>query len=266
MSQIRSFTRSSRDGRPYAAGFKANSRGPGGLIESRLLKVFGAGECEAICPPVRVALADQAPRIGAHQFSSCSRLERRLEQLHQGTLAREEGSMRAEQQPVHGDRTPIAGFVPSISRPTPPFPSVAAMSNVTCVSRTRAGTLFPSSGPAELINCTFADGTFFNTSTSGDTFTGGTIDRRMMHALVFQTQDDLDQHAPLRRLGEQPRELGVIERVAVIGRIEPHAAHAVSLVAAPQVFFPVRPGRVDAADGDQHAVSVRSGTPRPVGG
>src|SRR4051812_24681018 len=113
MSQIRSFTRSSRDGKPYAAGFNANSRGPGGFIEVRPLRVSGAGVCEGpACPTVRVALADQAPRIAAHQLLQLLQAQRRLEQLHQGALAGEEGGMRAEDEPVHGDRTPITRVRP----------------------------------------------------------------------------------------------------------------------------------------------------------
>ena len=74
---------------------------------------------------------------------------------------------------------------------------------------------------------------------------------RVVHPLVLHPDGDLhEQPAPGRR-GQQPEYFRVVERVSMVRRIEPDAAHLVLLVAAPQVLFPVRPGRVNAADGDQ---------------
>jgi len=41
-------------------------------------------------------------------------------------------------------------------------------------------------------------------------------------------------------------------------RIKPQAVHAVLFMTTPYVFFPVGPGWVDAAKGNQHAVAVCS--------
>src|SRR5690242_594851 len=50
----------------------------------------------------------------------------------------------------------------------------------------------------------------------------------------------------------------MIESVSVIRRIQPYAGHAVLLVTTPEVFFPVRPGWIDAANGDEQAIAARA--------
>src|SRR5215204_2489729 len=90
MSQIRSLTSSSRVGRPYAAGSKANSRAAG-FIGSLSIRF----------------LANQAAGIDMHELRELLQTQRRLEQFQQGALAGEIWSMRSKQQPLDGDRTLI---------------------------------------------------------------------------------------------------------------------------------------------------------------
>src|SRR5262245_37499452 len=95
MSQMRSFTRSSRVGRPYAAGSSAKSR----AVEGFILGAF--------CNLPGKASADQASGVGVRQLLELLAAQRRLEQLHQGAFTREKRCMRAEHQPLNGDRTAI---------------------------------------------------------------------------------------------------------------------------------------------------------------
>ncbi len=56
---------------------------------------------------VEVTLADEAPGIGVHQLFQLLKVERRLEQLHDGAFARKERSMRTEDQSLHRYRTAV---------------------------------------------------------------------------------------------------------------------------------------------------------------
>ena len=79
-----------------------------------------------------------------------------------------------------------------------------------------------------------------------------------MHPFVLHPDGDLHEQAAPGRRGQQPDQLGVVQRVPVVCRIEPDAAHLVLLVAAPQVLFPIWPDRINAADWDQESTAVLS--------
>src|SRR6478672_8615525 len=87
MSQIRSLTRSSRVGSPYAAASRANSRAVAAFMTSR----FGK----------------EPLSVGNHQLLKLVQAERRLKQFHEGAFTREKRSMRAEQQPLRRNRASV---------------------------------------------------------------------------------------------------------------------------------------------------------------
>lgn len=73
-------------------------------------------------------------------------------------------------------------------------------------------------------------------------------DGRMVDALVFHAQDDLYEQVALDCFPQQPGKFGLIERVAMRGRIEPHASHSLLL----------RPRRIDTANGREHPIGARA--------
>ena len=84
---------------------------------------------------------------------------------------------------------------------------------------------------------------------------GREAERRVMHPWILQFERDLHEQAAGRCLLQEAGELRVFEGVALVAGMEPDRAHPVPLVAAAQVFLPVRPHRVHAADRHKQAVA-----------
>src|SRR5688572_24385126 len=95
MSQIRSFTRSSRVGRPYAAGSRTNSRGSGARIVGAFVNRSGQ------------ALADQAAGVGVHERLKLLATQGRFEQLQQRALAGKIRCVGPKHQPLDRNRTAV---------------------------------------------------------------------------------------------------------------------------------------------------------------
>lgn len=85
---------------------------------------------------------------------------------------------------------------------------------------------------------------------------GGDLDEGVLGAFVFHHDRELDDQLVLGGKGEEFVELGSVEGVAVVVRVQTDAAHVVDLAAAADVFLPVGQRRIDAAEGEQQAVAV----------
>jgi hypothetical protein len=77
----------------------------------------------------------------------------------------------------------------------------------------------------------------------------------VLHPGVFDSHDELDdQPAPLG-LGKKLSKDGIVETIAVVGRVEANTGHAVVFVAAAEILAPIRERGIDRAE--------RAEQPRP---